>query len=588
MDLKDIKETEAWILYSRGADFARLKGMYSDTDTNFRMYNDDQWNGAILDGIEPVQLNFIKPIVNYKVGNITQNLYAVNYSSENNNESFKEMANRTCKMLNRKMSKVWEKDYMDYKIKQMVKNSAINSQVPAYMTYDEETKIPLTEILSKNDIYFGNENDSEIQSQPYMIIKRRIPVSSAKLLAEEEEVSEEEIDYIIGDQETLEESGKDSKIEKDNNVTIIYKFWKEKKTVHYSISTRYVEIKTDEDMQLKYYPLFHMLWEDKEGSARGAGEITRGLIANQIEVNKTLMRRAVVTKNTAYPTKIVNVEKVTNPEAVNRVGAVLEVADKTTDDVHKAFGIIQPAQMSDDVEKLQKDLIDMSRNLANASQAAAGDVNAEEASGRAILAVQQASRTPLTDQLSNLKKAAEDYARIAFDMIRVYNDEGMDLEEEVEDLTTGETTIQVVNIPPETLNEIEVNIKVDITPKSPYDRYAQERSIENLFTKGMFNPQMLQQLKFYLECLEDDSVMPKQKLLDRVNKELEKQKRIAEKNAEAQKMIQEQNGFLNSDPNAQATQIMKNKLKQEITQAYNAKKGQSEKVAQQLEKNENK
>ena len=83
---------------------------------------------------------------------------------------------------------------------------------------------------------------------------------------------------------------------------------------------------------------------------------------------------------------------------------------------------------------------------------------------------------------------------------------------------------------------------------------------------------MLGQLKFYLECLDDDSVMPKQKLLDKVNKELEKQKRIAELQARAQQMLQQQNEFLNSnDPDAQATHIMKNKLIEKVKQAARAK-----------------
>ena len=399
MDLEEIKETEVWELYTQAQMYARMMNIYESTDRNFRMYNGDQWAGVKLKSIEPVQLNFIKPIVNYKVGAISQKLWAIHYSAENvYNPEFVNVAMKTCELLNKKAAKIWEKTYMDYKVRQMLKRAAINTECPIYVNYDEETKMPELELLNKTDIYFGNENNSDIQSQPYILIKKRMPVSSAKKFAEENEADKKEIEYIIGDQETFEEAGEDAKYEKDNMVTIVWKFWKEKGTVRISIATRYCNIKENEDTQLRLYPIDHMLWEEEEGSARGAGEITVGLIANQIEVNKTLMRRALVAKNTAYPQKVVNIDKIQNPSALNEVGGIIRVSGMDVQNVSNVFTNINPAQMSSDVEKLQQDLIQTSRELASASQAASGDINAEEASGKAIFAVQQASQQPLIEQ----------------------------------------------------------------------------------------------------------------------------------------------------------------------------------------------
>ena len=120
MDLDRIKETEVWTLYTQAQMFARQTNIYETTDENFRMYNDDQWSGVILDGIEPVQLNFIKPIVNYKVGAISQNIWAIHYSAENIElPEFAPTARKACELLNKKVAKIWEKAYMDYKIRQM-------------------------------------------------------------------------------------------------------------------------------------------------------------------------------------------------------------------------------------------------------------------------------------------------------------------------------------------------------------------------------------------------------------------------------------------------------------------------------------
>lgn len=476
---------------------------------------------------------------------------------------------------------------MDYMVRQICKNAAINGECPIYINFNENKNMPEIEVLNKTDIYFGNENHSDIQKQPYILLKKRMPVSLAKVLAEENGASKQEIQYILGDQETFEEAGDSAKEEKDNMVTVVWKLWKENKNVYMSIATRYCNIKENENTGLSLYPVTHMIWEEKQGSARGTGEITVGLIANQIEVNKTLMRRALVAKNTAYPQKVVNIDKIQNPSALNEVGGIIKVSGMGVQNVQDAFTNINPAQMSSDVERLQQDLIQTSRELASASQAASGDVDAEEASGRAILAVQQASQQPLVEQLGMIKKTIEDIARIELDMLKTYSEDGLEVENEVQDPISGQTTIQLEKIDGIVLKELQATVKVDVTPKSAYDKYAQERSIENLFIKGMFNPQMLGQLKFYLECLDDDSVMPKQKLLERVDKELEKQSRIAEIQAQGQQLITQQQQFYNMDPDSQATTMMKQKLINQIKEDYASRQGKIKQTEEDLNEENN-
>lgn len=588
MDFEEIKETDVWNLYSQAQMYARQTNIYESTDKNFRMYNGDQWAGLKLKGIEPVQLNFIKPIINYKVGAISQNLWAIHYSAENIDiPEFVETARKTCELLNKKAAKIWEATYMDYMVRQICKNAAINGECPIYINFNENKNMPEIEVLNKTDIYFGNENHSDIQKQPYILLKKRMPVSLAKVLAEENGASKQEIQYILGDQETFEEAGDSAKEEKDNMVTVVWKLWKENKNVYMSIATRYCNIKENENTGLSLYPVTHMIWEEKQGSARGTGEITVGLIANQIEVNKTLMRRALVAKNTAYPQKVVNIDKIQNPSALNEVGGIIKVSGMGVQNVQDAFTNINPAQMSSDVERLQQDLIQTSRELASASQAASGDFDAEEASGRAILAVQQASQQPLVEQLGMIKKTIEDIARIELDMLKTYSEDGLEVENEVQDPISGQTTIQLEKIDGIVLKELQATVKVDVTPKSAYDKYAQERSIENLFIKGMFNPQMLGQLKFYLECLDDDSVMPKQKLLERVDKELEKQSRIAEIQAQGQQLITQQQQFYNMDPDSQATTMMKQKLINQIKEDYASRQGKIKQTEDDLNEENN-
>lgn len=556
MDNEEIKQTPTWALYEKGRNYHRLTGIYVDTDRNYRMYNGNQWGKAKLGDVEPVQKNFIKPIVKYKVAVIHDNLYAIVYSSQNyENSEFRKQAEKICEMLNNKASKIWEKDKMDFKGRRVTKDGAINDEGIIYVDYDEDNQMPLNEIIKKNDIYYGNENDDDIQSQPYILIRKRIPVSNAIDMARKEGVSEEKIKFIIGDNDNFEESGEASKIELDNMVTLITKMYKKDGTVHFSKSTRWVELKKDTDSGLTYYPIAHFNWEEKEGSARGEGEV-RFLIPNQIEVNRTEVRRVLTVKYQAYPQKVVDIDKIANPSALDQVGGNIKVrGGMRVEDVRNVISSLPPAQMSPDVKQLQDDLIQVTRDLSGAGEVATGDVNPEDASGRAILAVQRASQNNMTEQKESYQNFIEDLAKIWLDMMIVYNSDGLKLEEEVTDPETGEETINVVNIPQESLKELQASVKVDITPKGALDKYAQEMSIENMFKAGMFSHERLPELKIYTNLLDDESVMPKQKLEEAIKLEEEEQEKIAMLNAQAQLMKQRVGQFLGQDATAQASQI---------------------------------
>ena len=555
MDIREIKETPIWGLYEKGRNYHRRTGIYVDTDRNYRMYNGNQWEHAKLGDVEPVQKNFIKPIVKYKVAVVHNNLYAINYSSQNyENQEFRKAAEKYCELLNGYAARVWEKDKMDHKGRRITKDAAINDEGIIYVNFDREKMLPINEIVKKNDIYYGNENDDDIQAQPYILIRKRMPVVNAIELALAEGMSESKIPFIIGDTDTFEESGEAAKIELDNMVTVVYKMYKEKGTVRFSIATKWCDIAEDIDTGLSLYPIAHFNWEEKEGSARGEGEV-RYLIPNQIEVNRTEVRRVLTVKYQAYPQKVVDISKISNPQALNTVGGTIRTNGQPVDDVHKIVGTIPPAQMSPDVKQLQEDLIQVTRDLAGAGDTATGQVNPEDASGRAILAVQQASQAPMTEQREGYKNFVEDIAKIWLEYLIVYSENGVNMEDTVTDPNTGEETVVLVNVPQSALEQLQAFVKIDVTPKGVYDKFAQEQTIENLLLNGFFTAQRVGELETYAKILPDDSVAPKMEILEAVDRIKEEMKKIAIINAQSQMMEQAAEQFLMEDPDAQAAQL---------------------------------
>ena len=528
MDEKDLKQTDIWELYEKAVRYMSMRNIYTDTDRNYRMYNGDQWAGLKIAGIEKIQYNFIKPIVKHKVATITSNLFAINYSPENiENSEFLELAQDSCDLLNKKASKTWDKDFLDKKVKKWARQACINDEAVCYVTYDDETDMPISEVISKNDIMYGNENEDEIQLQPYILIRQRKPVLELRNIARKEGLPEEKVVQIVGDNDTSTVAGEDGKLEVEDKCWLITKLYKLKGSIFFSQATKYVTIKEDRDAGITRYPVAHFNWEDNEGNARGIGEV-RQLIPNQLETNKTAMRRALTVKNTAYPQKVVNRDAIQNKDAVNRIGSTVWFKDMGNTRASDVFMNSTPAQMSADSEKLQNEIISYSRELNNASEITTGSVNPEQASGRAILAVQQAQNQPLNDQLIGLKTFIEDIARIWFEMWKSYADNGLMIEQDNDDGTT-----EMIKIPPYILDALETSVKVDITPKGAFDKYAQELSLENMFTSGKIS------FDEYVESLDPDSVMPKAKL-EKISQDRKKaQEQIEQINQQAQMMQQQ-------------------------------------------------
>lgn len=543
MDIQQIRQTPVWELYEKGRAFHRLAGIYADTDRNYRMYNGDQWAHARLGDVEPVQKNFIKPVVKYKVSVIHDNLYAIHFAPESDSQE----QGRLCGLLNRFASRVWEQDKMDFKGRRVTKDAAINDEGIVYVDFDPVRMRPVNEIVKKSDVYYGNENDDDIQAQPYILVRKRMSVSAAVEAAKSFGLPRDKIDCIVGDNDTFEESGDAAKLEKDSMVTLIYKLYRKDGTVRFSAATRWCEIANDLDTGLTLYPLAHFNWEEREGSARGEGEV-RYLIPNQIEVNRTEVRRVLTVKYQAYPQKVVDVSKVVNPQALNTVGGTIRTNGQPVEDVHKIVGTIPPAQMSPDVVKLQEDLIRVTRDLAGAGDSATGQVDPEGASGRAILAVQQASQAPMTEQKESFKNFLEDLARIWLDYLRAYAHRGLVMEEVAVDALTGTESVRPVTVTEEALTNLQATVRIEVTPKGVFDKFAQEQTIENLLVQGFFTAARVSELAAYVQVLDDDAVAPRGKILEAVAHIRKEQERIAAIEAQAQVLQQRARGVLWNAP----------------------------------------
>lgn len=533
---EEYEVTAIWRDYQRGVMYNRSKGLYTNTEKNYNFYHGKQWENANLGGIQPMIYNIIKPIVKYKLGVIYQNHYEIvfNPNTYSTIEEGRQLTN-LCKVLNKHIARTWELQQADKRIRESSKDACINDEGIVHTFYDEPTNQTKIEVIDKNNVCYGNENNSNIQEQPYIIITYRIPVSEAQELAEANGVSEEEIKLILPDGETLEQAGYNSITDEVNPMCLILlKYYKKNGTVHYSKGTKYVTLEKDVDTKMKLYPVAHYNWEEQKGSARGIGAVN-GIIPNQIEINKIEARRCLVVKMGAFPKLVYNADLIENASSLEKVGTSIKVTGgATVDDVKKAVGYIYPASMSGDANNLAEQMKNDTRELEGAGDVATGNVDPTQASGKAILAVQQANQQPLSEQVDNFKTFVEDIARIWYEIWKSYYVDGLDILVEEKD-AEGNIVEEPAKITYQQIVSLEPNIKVDITPRSPYDRYAEEQSLENLY--------MSDKITFdeYIDALPDTSAMPKNKLEVISQRRKEFEQKVTEIEMEANRLTSAMN-----------------------------------------------
>lgn len=567
--------TDVWRDFEKGRMYNKNKKLYIQTEQNYDFYHGSQTKYLNIGKETPVVLNIIKSIVKYKLGVINSNAYAIVYnpniySSQSSQEETQSLE-RLCKVLSDHSNKVWELQQVGKKIKECVKDACINDEGILHNYFDLEKQEVVAEVIDKNNIYYGNENDSDIQSQPYIIISYRKPVVQVKEEARKLGVDEEKIELITTDGETLEQAGYSTVTDEVNPMCLVLlKYYKKDGKVFYTRAVKSVELEKDIDTELTLYPIAHMVWEEVKGSARGVGAV-RYVIPNQIEINRIATRRALAVKIAAFAKLVVNKQFVDNPSALEKVGSTIYLkGGATIEDIRKQIGYLNPASMSSDAKSLQNDLEEDTKNLEGAGDVASGTVDPTQASGKAILAVQQANQQPLNEQVDTYKYFIEDIARIWYDMWKAYKIDGMQVIYEEED-ENGNKTKESVVFTNELLKQLDANVKVDITPKSPYDKFAQEQSIEALMTSDKIT------FEEYVEALPDDSVMPKY-ALQKILKERQKKQAI---------MNQMQLEVQKAQTNLQQAILNKNDANFSIDNIEMQANAQQEELINQLGGNEN-
>ncbi len=466
------KLTVIWRKYQKCKTYIDKKALVRKTTKNWNFYIGEQWVGCETGGEELPVLNIIKPTVKYKTAVISQNNMVARYSDMENNGG----SETICEMLSKMFEESWEKSKMASKVWRVIESAAVQGDSYTYWP-DGDTKLPPM-ILPNTSVLLGDENITNIQDQPYILIVERLDVLAVKNIARENGLSEDDINKISSD------NNKDHVIVNDDEVTdkvtsILFMTKNKDGYVEIARSTRNVIYEKQEALTqkkgksedvvggLRTYPIVPFIWEEIPYSARGVSEVAQ-LIPNQIEINKTLARRSMTVKMTAYPRLAYDGSAVQNPEDLEKTGVAIEV-NGGAQSVNQMISYLNTANISGDADKLQADLINLTKDLAGAGDYATGNVNPEQASGQAIIAVRDQAQIPLNKQIAQYQQYVEDVAIVYFDLWTTYN---------LEEMVSWDEEFTA-----EAILAVRPSVRIDVSQDNAWTKLAEQQWADNIFER---------------------------------------------------------------------------------------------------------
>ena len=463
------KEYEAGLSFNQGIE------LYDCVQTNENFFIGKQWEGVKSNGLPTPVFNFLKRVVLFSVANVSTDnlkLHAKRMPSSGQMPAY--MAELLADILNDQFASIFEFNKMGSCIREFCRNAAVDADGCTYTYWDSgvDTGQPSkgairTEVLMNTQVMFGNPNSRDVQSQPYILIERRMLVKDAKrrakangseaylITADEKESGDPHLDNLGGDK-----------------VTVLLRLWRDEDTgtIHGYECTRNAEIRKPWDLGIKLYPITWMNWDYVQDCYHGQAMIT-GLIPNQIFVNKLFAMSMISLMTLAYPKVVFDKTKVSKWS--NRVGAAIAV-NGNVDNVAK---IMDPASISPQISQFIDIAIGYTQKFLGASDVALGDTRPDNTS--AIIALQRAAATPMELTKQNLLQSIEDLGRIYMEfMSEYYGNRFVEVSG-----PNGQGKV-IVPFDFSILKEIPFTVELDVGASSYWSEIASMQTLDNLLMQG--------------------------------------------------------------------------------------------------------
>lgn len=296
----------------------------------------------------------------------------------------------------------------------------------------------------------------------------------------------------------------------------------EVETVHVSKCTQNVDIYTQINTGLTYYPIAWGNWETQKNQYHGRALVT-GIIPNQIFINTMFALVMRHLQNLGFPKIIYNRDIL--PNYSNAVGEAVGIKGLPPNmGVNSAVTTVRAADMSGQIIQAIDKAMEYTKECLGATDAQLGNVRAENTS--ALIALQNASAVPLENPRANLYEWVEDIGRILLDMLGTYYGVRPLALPTVTNRTTGVNDtfgmpmleeIKVVGITEFDFSKLKhmwLKVRADVGASAYWSKIAMVQTLDNLKADGTLD--IIQ----YLERMPNEFIPQKDELIADIKKKM--------------------------------------------------------------------
>ncbi|MGW8439968.1 portal protein [Paenibacillus sp. S33] len=506
--------------YKDGLSYFRRMGFLDKWPKYERFKASDQWPAATqrTKHLPRPVFNVIKMIETHKVANVMSEQIKMIFSLEEVDDQQPEQEDDPGELFSRNSEATWERIKQD-ELNEEALDTAANTGTAIWHYYWDNSikggnKYPYIgemegETLDPINVFFGNEQQRNVQKQPFIIISSREPVESVRDYARANGISTAMAKQIKPDKETQDQGYDMAKVELNdsNKVTVLTRYWKGNGKVMFAKVASGITIKKPTDTKLTLYPIAVMQWDRRKKSIRGIGD-TEGLIPNQKAINTLVAMQILSVQLTGWP-KLVYKSGAINPSKVTNAPG--EMIEDNSPPGNGGVSYLNPGPISANAANLVESIMAFTRQMTGADEAATGSAPSADLNATAIMLLQKAAAIPIESIKRRFYRAIEDIGRIWEDFWKVkYNLPRQVLlkDDEGDDYATMFNGSQYHNVG--------FTLKIDVGPSSTYSESLVVSGLENALGAGHITYEQ------YLKYMPKNTVPYR----DRLMKEMDEKKGI--------------------------------------------------------------
>lgn len=505
--------------YKDGLSYLRKMGFLDKWPEYERFKSGDQWPAATArtKSLPRPVFNLIKMIETHKVANVMSEQINMLFSREEADET--QGQEDIGDLFSRYSAATWENIKQDDINEEALDIAANTGTVAVHYYYDMSIKggvqMPYIgemqgEVIDPINIFFGNEQQRNVQRQPYIIISSRESVKSVRDYARGNGMSKDMVSQIKPDKDTQDEGYDMAKTEvaDSGKVTVITRYWKGNGgKIMFSKASSGMTIKKPTDTMLTRYPIAVMQWERRKKSIRGIGD-TEGLIPNQKAINTLVAMQILSVQLTGWPKMVYKRGAIDPSKVTNAPGEMIE--DQSPPGM-ESVKYLNPGNISAVAGNLVESILAYTRQMTGADEAATGSAPSADLNATAIMLLQKASAIPIESIKRRFYSFIEDIGRIWEDIWKVKYNLPRQINLKDDD---GEEYPAVFD--GSQYQDVPMQLKIDVGPSSTYSESLMLSSLDKALDRGDID--YVQYLKYA-----PHAVVP---FRDRLMKELEEKKGI--------------------------------------------------------------